>query len=294
MRNGALLGVRISECSTSIEFADGTYYVEALIPLYHHPRVVLMADGHTSGAHAAPTRSTVNYMMHQHRDAGLTRYSSADCQNVEIVSGADGLLYLTDSLGLFSSLAQPQLTLDVSTLELPVNIFALAWETCTAGTAKEVIDMLQRALLSRASEERGLLSIYSLFYLTSARFAAGAHLDGATRLFQRCSAGLQESTSVFPAALISCTEGRRALSRAEAVLLKTVTSTSMEATTWRKNNRAPRALHARQRNLCNTTRCATLERASEARARNGHGPSGHVRSAAGSKLQGADQEPCRL
>ncbi|KAG5482445.1 hypothetical protein LSCM4_05705 [Leishmania orientalis] len=199
--------------STLVEFADCTYYVEALIPLHHPPRVVFTVDGRSSGAHAATVRSIVNDMMHYYRDAGLTTSAADDCQNVEIVSGADGLFYLTNSLGLVSSLVHPQRTLDVSALELPTNIFALAWEKCNAGKAKEAVDILEVALLSRASDECGLLGIYFLSPLASARFTGGDELDGATRLFQRCSAGLQESAAMLPAALTAYTEGRAWLSR---------------------------------------------------------------------------------
>ncbi|CBZ25348.1 hypothetical protein, unknown function [Leishmania mexicana MHOM/GT/2001/U1103] len=199
--------------STLLEFADCAYYAEALIPLHHHPRVVFTVDGHSSGPHAATTRSIVSYMMRQYRDAGLTTYRADNCQCIEIVSGADGLLYLTNSLGLVSSLVHQQPTLDVSALALPANIFSLAWEKCNAGNAKEAVHMLELALLSQDSDEYGLLGIYFLSYLASARFASGEDLDGAMRLFQRCSTGLEENTAVFPAALILYTEGRAWLSR---------------------------------------------------------------------------------
>ncbi|KAG5509029.1 hypothetical protein GH5_06256 [Leishmania sp. Ghana 2012 LV757] len=199
--------------STLVEFADCNYYVEALIPLHHPPRVVFTVDGCSSGTHAATMRSIVNDMMHHYRDAGLTASAADGCQNVEIVSGTDGLFYLTNSLGLVSSLAHPQRTLDVPALELPTNIFALAWEKCNAGKAKEAVDILELALLSRASEECGLLGMSFLSCLASARFTSGDDLDGAARLFQRCSAGLQESAAILPAALIAYTEGRAWLSR---------------------------------------------------------------------------------
>ncbi|TPP41053.1 hypothetical protein CGC20_37020 [Leishmania donovani] len=201
--------------SILVEFADCAYYAEALIPLHHRPRIAFTVDGHSSGPHAATARSIVSYMMRQYRDAGLTTYRADNCQCVEIVSGADGLLYLTNSLGLVSSLVHQQPTMDVPTLALPLSIFFLAREKCNAGNAKEAVDMLERALLSQGSDEYGLLGIYFLSYLASARFASGDDLDGATRLFQRCSTGLEENTAAFLAAHILYTEGRAWLSRGD-------------------------------------------------------------------------------
>ncbi|GET87530.1 hypothetical protein, unknown function [Leishmania tarentolae] len=198
---------------TLVEFSECAYYVEALIPLHHHPRVVFTVDGHNSGLQATTTRSIVSYLLRQYRDAGLTTHCADNCRCVEIVSGADGLLYLTNSLGLVSSLVHQQQTVDVSTLALPANIFSLAWEKCNAGNAKEAVEMLERVLLSHDSDEYGLLGIYLLSYLASARFASGEDLDGAARLFRRCSTGLEENMAIFPAALILYTEGRVWLSR---------------------------------------------------------------------------------
>ncbi|SYZ64457.1 hypothetical_protein (plasmid) [Leishmania braziliensis MHOM/BR/75/M2904] len=158
-------------------------------------------------------RSIVSYMVCQYHDADMTTYRADSCQCVEIVSGADGLLYLTNSLGIVSSLVHQQPTLDVSTLALPANVFSLAWEKCNARKAKGAADMMELALRSQTSDEYGLLGIFVFSYLASARFARGEDLDGAKRLFQRCSMGLGESAAIFQAALISYTEGRAWLSR---------------------------------------------------------------------------------
>ncbi|KAG5508868.1 hypothetical protein JKF63_05371 [Porcisia hertigi] len=199
--------------STLVEFPDCAYYVEALIPLHHHPRVLFTVDGHSSGLYAHTTRSMVNYMIRQYRDAGLTAYCVDNCQGVEIVSGADGLLYLTNSLGLVSSLVLQQPTTDVLAVALPTNIFSFAGEQCKSEKTKEAVDTIELALLSQDSDEYGILGIYFLSYLASARFASGEDLDGAMRLFQRCSTGLEESAALFPAALVLYTEGRAWLSR---------------------------------------------------------------------------------
>ncbi|CAJ1007158.1 hypothetical protein Q4I28_002472 [Leishmania naiffi] len=145
----------------------------------------------------------------------MTTYRADSCQHVEIVSGTDGLLYLTNSLGLVSSLVHQQPTLDVSTLALPANVFSLAWEKCNFRKAKGAADMLELALRSHTSDEYGLLGIFVFSYLPLARFARGDDLDGAKRLFQRVLKwGSGKCAAIFQAAFISYTEGRACLSAA--------------------------------------------------------------------------------
>ncbi|KAK7194993.1 hypothetical protein NESM_000421900 [Novymonas esmeraldas] len=199
--------------ATLVEYADCAYYVEALIPLHHHPRVVFSLDGHSAGPGAEATRSVVHYLLRQYRHSGYTAFRTENCQGLEMVAGADGLLYLTNMLGLVSTLVHQQAPLDVASVELPRNVFSLAWEQSNAGRLKDAVDLLERALIARVADEHGLSSTYLLAYLASARFATGDDLDGATRLFQRCSAQLADGVPTFPAALILYAEGRAWLSR---------------------------------------------------------------------------------
>jgi tetratricopeptide (TPR) repeat protein len=198
--------------STIVEFPDCGYYVEGLLPLHHQPQFVFTSDGGHGVRHSQPIEDCMRYLVRLFSEANLTVYQAEAWQGIEVVYGADGLVYVTNGLGLVST-AVHQLDLIVSDDTLPQDHFLAAWQLWGEGNMKEAVEMLEHTLLNHRATEHGAVQMFLLVYFAFARFALGDDDDAAMRLFQRCMTALVESGLPVVAALVSHAEGRAWLQR---------------------------------------------------------------------------------
>ncbi|KPI86821.1 hypothetical protein ABL78_4098 [Leptomonas seymouri] len=193
--------------STMVEFPDCSYYVEALLPLHHQPQFILTSDGGRGVRYRAAVADYTRYLVRLFSDAGLTPYQADAWQGIEMVQGADELLYVTNGLGLVSTAVhQPDLVVNDDVL--PCDHFLAAWNFWAEGNMKEAVEMLEHTLLDQRLTEHGSLQMFLLIDFACARFALGDDVDAAMRLFQRCMTTLDENGHLLPAALLAHTEGR--------------------------------------------------------------------------------------
>ncbi|KPA78087.1 hypothetical protein ABB37_06815 [Leptomonas pyrrhocoris] len=198
--------------STVVEFPDCSYYVEALLPLHHRPQFIFKSDGGHGVRYTTSVEEYMRYFVRLFSEAGLTAYQAEAWPGIEMVRGADELLYVTNGLGLLSTAVhQPDLL--VSDDVLPRDQFLTAWNFWAEGKTKEVVEMLEHTLLHQRVTEPGSVQIFLLTYFAYARFALGDDVDAATRLFQRCMTTLEENGLPLVAALLTHTEGRAWLQR---------------------------------------------------------------------------------
>ena len=200
--------------STVVEYADCSYYVEALLPLHHQPQFILTCDGGRGVRYSSRVEDFVRYLMRVFSEAGLTHFPPAAWQGLEMVFGADELLYITNGLGLVSAAVhhQPE-SVVVCDETLPRDHFLMAWDYWAEGKMKEAVEMLERTLLDQRVTEHNAVQMYLLAYFASARFALGDDVEAAMRLFERCLTTLEENNLYLAAALTSHAEGRAWLQR---------------------------------------------------------------------------------